>query len=76
VLGLTHNWYGIPPTAVADTQKVFVISWLVIVTMLLLASARLPIIYGLLFLLIDVCAPSMILGCTMSASSYTPCSVS
>jgi len=54
VLGLAHNWYGIPLTSIADTQKVFVISWLVIVTMLLLASVRLPIIYGLLFLLIDV----------------------
>ena len=53
VLGLTHNWYGIPLTSIADTQKVFVISWLVIVTMLVLASVRLPIIYGLLFLLID-----------------------
>jgi uncharacterized protein len=53
VLGLTHNWYGIPLTSIADTQKIFVISWLVIVTMLLLASVRLPIIYGLLFLLID-----------------------
>jgi uncharacterized protein len=53
VLGLTHNWYGIPLTSIADTQKVFVISWLVIVTMLVLASVRLPIVYGLLFLLID-----------------------
>ena len=38
VLGLTHNWYGIAPTAVAETQKVFVISWMVIVTMLVLAT--------------------------------------
>lgn len=53
VLGLAHNWYGIAPTAVAGTEKVFVISWLVIVTMLVLASVRLPVAYGLLFLLID-----------------------
>ena len=53
VLGLTHNWYGIAPAAVADTQKLFVISWIVIVTMLVLASVRLPVIYGLLFVLID-----------------------
>jgi hypothetical protein len=30
-----------------------VISWIVIVTMLVLASVRLPVIYGLLFVLID-----------------------
>ena len=53
VLGLTHNWYGIAPSAVADTQKLFVISWIVIVTMLVLASVRLPVIYGLLLVLID-----------------------
>ena len=53
VLGLTHNWYGIAPAAVADTQKMFTISWIVIVTMLVLASVRLPLVYGLLFVLID-----------------------
>jgi hypothetical protein len=43
VLGLTHNWYGIAPTAVAETQKVFVISWMVVArTMLVLATLRLP----------------------------------
>jgi uncharacterized protein len=54
VLGLIHNWYGIPPTAIPDTQKLFTISWLVIVTMLVLATLRMPSIFTLLFALIDV----------------------
>lgn len=54
VLGLTHNWFGITPTAVAGTQKIFVISWLVIVTMLVLATLRLPLTFTLLFTLVDV----------------------
>jgi uncharacterized protein len=54
VLGLIHNWYGIPLTAIADTQKLFTIAWLVIVTMLVLGTLRMPSIFTLLFGLIDV----------------------
>lgn len=53
VLGLAHNWFGITPTALADTQKLFVISWLAIVTMLVLATLRLPVAFTLLFTLVD-----------------------
>jgi uncharacterized protein len=54
VLGLIHNWFGIPLTAIADTQKLFTISWLVIVTMLVLATLRMPSVFTLLFALVDV----------------------
>ena len=53
VLGLTHNWYGIAPAAVADAQKMFLISWIAIVTMLVLATLRLSMVFGLLFTLVD-----------------------
>jgi len=49
VLGLIHNWFGIAPTAVADTQKIFVISWIVIVALLMIAALRLPVAYLALF---------------------------
>jgi uncharacterized protein len=49
VLGLTHNWFGIAPTAVADTQKIFVISWIVIVALLMLTAVRLPVAFLALF---------------------------
>jgi succinate-acetate transporter protein len=68
VLGLTHNWYGIAPAAVADTQKLFIISWIVIVTMLVLASVRLPVIYGLLFVLIDASLVLNLLGIIQSSA--------
>jgi uncharacterized protein len=54
VLGLIHNWFGIPLTAITDTQKLFTISWLVIVTMLVLATLRMPSVFTLLFALVDV----------------------
>jgi succinate-acetate transporter protein len=69
VLGLTHNWYGIAPAAVADTQKLFIISWIVIVTMLVLASVRLPVIYGLLFVLIDASLVLNLLGIIQASAN-------
>jgi uncharacterized protein len=71
VLGLTHNWYGIAPTAVAETQKVFVISWIVIVTMLVLAALRLPMIFGLLFALVDVSLLLNLLGIIQNSANLT-----
>ena len=53
VLGLIHNWFGITPAAIADTRKLFVISWMVIVTMLVLGTLRLPAAFTLLFTLLD-----------------------
>jgi succinate-acetate transporter protein len=54
VLGLTHNWFGVTPAAIADTQKLFFISWLVVIVLLTLASIRLPVMFTALFALVDV----------------------
>lgn len=54
VLGLVHNWFGITPAAIADTQKLFAISWMVIVTVLVAATLRLPVVFTGLFALVDV----------------------
>ena len=52
-LGLIHNWYGIALTDIAGTQKIFTIAWIAIVSMLLLATLRLPAIWTLLFAVVD-----------------------
>src|SRR6201996_2920652 len=54
VLGLTHNWFGIAPASIQATQELFLVAWLVIIVMLTLATLRLPVVYTLLFVLIDV----------------------
>lgn len=54
VLGLLHNWFGIAPTAVASTEKVFLISWIAVVSVLILATLRLPVVYTFLFAVVDV----------------------
>jgi len=53
-LGMAHNWFGISPVSYVDTAKTFLICWLVIVTMLILATLRLPVIFTAMFTLVDV----------------------
>lgn len=53
VLGLTHNWFAIGASDATGTQALFLISWLITIVTLTLASLRLPAAYSLLFVLID-----------------------
>jgi len=53
-LGLNHNWFGIPLTSTRVTLELFLISWLVVMVMLTLATLRLPAAYTAVFLLVDV----------------------
>ncbi len=69
VLGLTHGWYALLPAAVASTEKVFVISWIVIVTMLVLATLRLPVIYTALFAIVDVALFLDLLGIIQTSTN-------
>jgi hypothetical protein len=68
VLGLTHNWFGVSAAAATSTQGLFLISWLVIIVMLTLATLRLPVAFTALFLLIDV-ALALVLISTLQGSA-------
>jgi hypothetical protein len=70
VLGLTHSWFGVPTAAAVDTQGLFLISWLVVVGMLTLATLRLPVTYTILFALIEV-ALALVLAGTVNGSAGT-----
>jgi succinate-acetate transporter protein len=67
VLGLTHNWFGVG-AAVIDTQKLFLIAWLVVIVMLTLATLRLPLAFTAVFALVDVALLLVLLG-TIQASA-------
>jgi succinate-acetate transporter protein len=54
VLGLTHNWFGIAPASAQAAQELFLVAWLVVIVMLTLTTLRLPVVYTVLFTLIDV----------------------
>jgi uncharacterized protein len=54
VLGLDHNWFAITVTAVLATVKLFLLTWLIIIVMLTLATLRLPLAFTAVFALIDL----------------------
>lgn len=68
VLGLTHNWFHISASAAVHTQALFLITWLVIVGLLTLATLRLPLAFTVLFVLIEACL-AVVLASTINASS-------
>ncbi|WP_375491267.1 GPR1/FUN34/YaaH family transporter [uncultured Jatrophihabitans sp.] len=68
VLGLTHNWFAITPNAALHTQAAFLITWLVIIGMLTLATLRLPFAFTLLFVLVEACLVCVLIS-TVNASS-------
>jgi succinate-acetate transporter protein len=53
LLGLTHNWFGIPPEEVIASIRMFLIAWAVLGVLLLIASLRLPAAYPLLIALVE-----------------------
>jgi uncharacterized protein len=71
VLGLSHSWYGLLPAAVLSTQKMFVIAWIVIITMLVLATLRLPVIFPVLFAIVDVALLLDLLGIVQTSANLT-----
>lgn len=71
VLGLTHNWFGIAPTAVAGTQKIFVISWIVIVALLMLAALRLPVAFLALFTVAEAALVLDLVGIINTSANLT-----
>jgi succinate-acetate transporter protein len=55
LLGLNHNWFALDPEQpglVLDTIRLFLISWLVLGVLLLIASLRLPAAYPLMIALV------------------------
>ncbi|MFI5697078.1 GPR1/FUN34/YaaH family transporter [Kribbella sp. NPDC051586] len=62
VLGLTHNWFGIVAADALHTQALYLISWLVVIGMLTLATLRLPTAYSVLFALIEIALVLVLIG--------------
>jgi succinate-acetate transporter protein len=54
VLGLDHNWFVIAPTAVVDTVRLFLLTWLIIIVMLTVSTLRLPAAFTAVFVLVDL----------------------
>jgi succinate-acetate transporter protein len=54
VLALDHAWFAIVPTAVVDTVRLFLLTWLIIIVMLTVSTLRLPAAFTAVFVLVDL----------------------
>ncbi len=68
VLGILHNWFATAATDVTHTIGLFLITWLVMIVLLTLATLRLPLAFTVLFVLIDATLV-VVLAATINASS-------
>jgi uncharacterized protein len=71
VVGLIHGWFGITALAVVNTEKLFLIAWLVIIVMLTLATLRLPLAFTAVFVLIDVALLLLLINTFHASSGLT-----
>jgi succinate-acetate transporter protein len=74
VLGLDHNWFAITAVAVVATVKLFLVTWLVIIVMLTLATFRLPSAFSVLFALIDLALLLLFLAFAQASAAGVPSS--
>jgi uncharacterized protein len=74
VLGLDHGWFAIVATAAIATVKLFLLTWLIIIAMLTLATLRLPSAFTAVFTLICVALLLLYLAFDQSSAAGVPSS--
>jgi uncharacterized protein len=62
ILGLTNGWFGIGIGDAKATQELFLTAWIVIMSMLTLASLRLPLAFTAIIGLVDVALILVLIG--------------
>jgi len=71
VLGLTHNWYGITSENALGVQKLFLLTWFIVIVMLTLVSLRLPLAFTVLFVLVDIALALVYFGTANASTTVT-----
>jgi succinate-acetate transporter protein len=74
VLALDHNWFAIPATAVIDTVRLFLLTWLIIIVMLTLSTLRLPSAFTGVFALVDLALLFLLLAFENTSAAGAPSS--
>src|ERR1700685_1388045 len=74
VLGLDHSWFAITVTAVLATVRLFLLTWLIIIVMLTLATLRLPSAFTAVFALVDLALLLLLLGYEQTSAAGVPSS--
>jgi hypothetical protein len=62
LLGLTHNWFGIGLVDAKATQELFLTAWIVIMTMLTVATLRLAAAFTAVLALVDLALIFVLIG--------------
>jgi succinate-acetate transporter protein len=62
ILGLTHNWFGVTAADVQRSTELFLIAWVVIFSMLTLATLRLAAAFTAVIGLVDVAVILVLIG--------------
>jgi len=71
VLGLTHNWYGITTENALGVQKLFLLTWFIVIVMLTLVSLRLPLAFTVLFVFVDIALALVYFGTANASTTVT-----
>jgi succinate-acetate transporter protein len=70
ILGLTHNWFGIGLADAKATQELFLTAWIVIMTMLTLATLRLAAAFTAVLALVDVALICVLIGVIQVSANW------
>ncbi len=62
VFGLTHGWWEVAPAAIPHAEAAFLMGWTILLTVWLLLSVVLPIIFTLLLIAIDIALWALVYG--------------
>jgi uncharacterized protein len=74
VLGLDHGWFAIALPAVLATVRLFLLTWLIVMVMLTLATLRLPSAFIAVFALVDVALLLLLLAYEQTSPAGIPSS--
>jgi uncharacterized protein len=74
VLALDHSWFVIVPTAVVDTVRLFLLTWLIIIVLLTVSTLRLPAAFTAVFVLVDLALLLLLLAWENTSALGVPSS--
>jgi succinate-acetate transporter protein len=71
VLGLTNSWFGTTAEQASAVTAVWIICWLVTIAVLTLITLRMPLVFTVLFGLVDVALVFLLVGTLTTEIFYT-----
>ena len=70
LLGLMHGWFGIGLLDLRSTQELFLTVWIVIISMLTLATLRLALAFTVVLFLVDVALIFVLVGVANTSTNW------